>query len=252
MRLGNKFWLMFNGLVSTILAVTQLESFCVDVDLAELLSKLDLTEEHTFRAITTLQAGICKGNVDISPVQRAAMACSIFQYAFGASNGSTYIPTYLEQSSLTYQNRIDINWYVAQEPQIALITGANNRRSDNCWLNARCIVSPLSTEDVSRIMSVINFTGTKFAIRSGGHNPNIGYSSIDGSGLLIDMVNLNQTRLSSDKKTISIGPGQRFGPAYKQLEKLGYYFNGARNPEVGVGGLFLGGMSFNAPLCPPI
>ena len=117
-------------------------------------------------------------------------------------------------------------------------------RSDNCWLSARCILSPTSAEDVSRILRIVTFTGAKFATRSGGHNPNVGYSSVDGTGLLIDMVNMNQTQLSSDNKTISLGPGQRFGPAYEQLSKLGFYFNAGRNPEVGVGGLFLGGKSF--------
>ena len=48
-----------------------------------------------------------------------------------------------------------------------------------------------------------------FAIKSGGHNPNVGYSSVDG-GVLISMSNLSSTVLGPDGTTVDIGPGARW------------------------------------------
>ena len=102
-------------------------------------------------------------------------------------------------------------------------------------------MAPSTTDQISRFFKIVTFTGAKFAVRSGGHNPNVGFGSVGPSGVLIDMVNINQTILSSDKQTVSIGAGQKLGPAYATLDKLGYYFSGGKDPNPGVGGFYLGG-----------
>ena len=55
------------------------------------------------------------------------------------------------------------------------------------------------------------------------------------------MVNLDQVRLSSDKKVLHLGPGVRFGDAYKALNRTGVSINGGRDPAPAAGGVFLGG-----------
>ena len=56
----------------------------------------------------------------------------------------------------------------------------------NADLHPACAVFPTTVEDVSQIVAILqNSTGVNFAVKSGGHNPNVGYSSTDG-GVLID------------------------------------------------------------------
>lgn len=81
----------------------------------------------------------------------------------------------------------------------------------------------------------------KFAIRSGGHSPNPGWSSVGDAGILIDLQRLNQISLSEDKKVASLGPGGRWGEVIDTLDAQGATIVGGRSPIVGVGGLILGG-----------
>lgn len=93
-------------------------------------------------------------------------------------------------------------------------------------------------------MKIIHFTSARFAIRSGGHNPNPRWASIGQSGLLIDLYLLKTLALSQDKDVISIGPGNRWSDVYQYLQGTGVSAAGARVPEVGVGGQLLGGKGF--------
>ena len=81
----------------------------------------------------------------------------------------------------------------------------------------------------------------QFAVRSGGQDPNPGFGSIDGSGILIDLARLNMTSISADKKTIHVGPGARWGEVYKYLDPYGLSAVGARSPVPAVGGFLTGG-----------
>lgn len=114
-------------------------------------------------------------------------------------------------------------------------------RSNNCWQNSSCIVSPESAEDVAKVMEIITFAHSTYSIRSGGHDFNINHSSVGHAGILIDLVNLNQIRLSIDKKSITVGVGARWGDVYQTLNGSGVSVNGARSPNPGVGGQTLGG-----------
>lgn len=71
-------------------------------------------------------------------------------------------------------------------------------------------------------------------MRSGGHNGNPGFASIDHNGVLIDLVNLNRIELSKDKKTVKLGPGNRWGDVYNFLDKNGVTVVGGRAPEVSI------------------
>lgn len=95
--------------------------------------------------------------------------------------------------------------------------------------------------DVAVALRIVTLAGSNFAVRSGGHNPNSGFSSINGSGLLLDLANVTALELSSDRSSLATGPGNRWGDVYAYLDPYNISAVGGRNPAVGVGGLILGG-----------
>ena len=78
------------------------------------------------------------------------------------------------------------------------------------------------------------------AIKSGGHNPNNGFASIQ-DGLLVSTKNLNQIDYNPKDHTAVIGPGLSWEEAQKGLEGTGRTIVGGRMGGVGVGGYMLGG-----------
>lgn len=92
-------------------------------------------------------------------------------------------------------------------------------RSSNNWQNASCIVSPWDAGDVARVLSIITSTQAPFSIRSGGHDFNKNHSTVE-DGVIIDMVNFNDISLSSDKTSITVGAGTRWGAVYQAREYL--------------------------------
>lgn len=79
-----------------------------------------------------------------------------------------------------------------------------------------------------------------FAAKSGGHAAFSGASNIAG-GVTIDLAGLNEVTVNKDRKTVSVGPGNRWVDVYRQLEKENLTVVGGRIADVGVGGLTLGG-----------
>ncbi|KAH3948470.1 hypothetical protein HBI56_121770 [Parastagonospora nodorum] len=117
--------------------------------------------------------------------------------------------------------------------------------SQTCWNSPTCTILAESKNDVSIALKTIKFFGLKFAARSGGHSPNPGWSSIGEAGILIDLQKLNAISLSADKKVATIGPGKRWGEVYEALDPHELSVVGGRIPQVGVGGLILGGGFFH-------
>ncbi|KAL9636811.1 MAG: hypothetical protein Q9204_002111 [Flavoplaca sp. TL-2023a] len=113
--------------------------------------------------------------------------------------------------------------------------------SQACWRSPTCVVFPSSAQDVSRALKVIGFFKSRFAVRSGGHSPNPGFSSIDNPGILIDLQKLNQIEVSQDRKVASLGPGGRWGDILAALDPYDVSVIGGRIPQVGVAGVILGG-----------
>lgn len=85
----------------------------------------------------------------------------------------------------------------------------------------------------------------KFSVRSGGHSPNPGFSGIGSQGILIDLQRLNAVSLSADKKVATVSPGARWGDVFSILDANQTTVVGGRVPDVGVGGLILGGGFFH-------
>ena len=104
-------------------------------------------------------------------------------------------------------------------------------------------------------MKAITCLESKFAVRSGGHNANIGFGSVGADGVVLDLSSLHSIEVSSDKKYASVGPGAKWEAVYTALEAENLTVIGGRVSDVGVGGLVLGGLPhfcfprfFRAPL----
>ena len=112
-------------------------------------------------------------------------------------------------------------------------------------LGPACIVFPSSAEDVSAIVNILNkISDVKFAVKSGGHSPVPGHSSIK-DGVLIALRNLVGTQLDREKKVAYVKPGGHWWDVYKALENTGMTVVGGRLGAIGVGGFLLqGGVSF--------
>ncbi|KAI0008537.1 hypothetical protein F4779DRAFT_618522 [Xylariaceae sp. FL0662B] len=147
--------------------------------------------------------------------EKASLACLVSSAVFGGN--------FFNSTSASYDDLISGYW------------------SESCWLEPRCIVQPRTAVEVSKAMLIVTFLGSRFSVRSGGHNSNVGFSGVNGNGVLIDLVNLSGITLSSDGSIASLGPGNRFDDAYKALNSTGKTIVGGRVADVGVGGYYLGG-----------
>lgn len=59
--------------------------------------------------------------------------------------------------------------------------------------------------------------------------------------MLIDLVKMDRIAIDDDRKTVHVGPGNRWLAVYAALEPLGVTVVGGRDANVGVGGFLLGG-----------
>ncbi|KAI0200277.1 hypothetical protein F4808DRAFT_164764 [Astrocystis sublimbata] len=112
--------------------------------------------------------------------------------------------------------------------------------SSSIALKPSCILFPTSAAEVSVIIQTINEGNESFAIKSGGHNPNKYFSSVDG-GPLISTARLNQAVLDSNTGVLRMGPGNRLDDIAAKLQGSGWTFVGGRIGNTGTGGLILGG-----------
>lgn len=76
-------------------------------------------------------------------------------------------------------------------------------------------------------MLIVRLFQCPFAAKSGGHAAFAGASSVEG-GVILDLVNMNVRELSADKKTVSVGPGNRWLDVYDFLTPYGLAVVGGR------------------------
>ncbi|KAI0394628.1 FAD binding domain-containing protein [Xylariaceae sp. FL0594] len=139
------------------------------------------------------------------------------------------------QTSIEIHERFDVEYTSEQTKYWSTAAGA---------LKPACIIMPKTVQEVAAIVNILRNNNETFAIKSGGHNPNNYFSSIDG-GPLISTKNLNQVILDPATETARIGPGNRWDRVAEQLDGTGYTVVGGRIGDVGVGGFMLGnGLSF--------
>ncbi|KAK4062461.1 CAZyme family AA7 [Trichoderma aggressivum f. europaeum] len=111
-------------------------------------------------------------------------------------------------------------------------------------LQPACIVQPRSAQEVATVVRALVTARIPFAVRSGGHMTWAGSNNIGADGVTIDLEHLNWVKPVVDEKegsAVDIGPGNRWGAVYAQLEKHQLTVAGGREGNVGVAGLLLGG-----------
>lgn len=110
-----------------------------------------------------------------------------------------------------------------------------------------CVVYPKSAQDVSVSLQAIRASGSRFAIKAGGHNPNAFFSSVD-QGVLIDFSKMTAKSYDANTTLATYEPGNKFGDLYDfYYEKYGRTVVGARLSGVGSGLALSGGLSFLSP-----
>ena len=107
-----------------------------------------------------------------------------------------------------------------------------------------------NTTDVATVLKIINQYQVPFAVRSGGHNPNSGFGSVNSSGILIDLAQLNTLSIDSSTSTVSVGPGNQWIDVYNFLDSYNVSAIGTKEPVPGVGGSVLGGTESGARIIP--
>ncbi|KAJ4985186.1 hypothetical protein SVAN01_09322 [Stagonosporopsis vannaccii] len=107
-------------------------------------------------------------------------------------------------------------------------------------LDPSCVFKPAKLSDVSKVVLLSRLYQCPFAVKGGGHAAWAGSSSIE-DGITISLENFRQAKVSTDKKTVDVGPGLRWVDVYTAVEKDGLSVAGGRMAPVGVPGLILGG-----------
>ncbi|TGO18194.1 hypothetical protein BPAE_0391g00060 [Botrytis paeoniae] len=113
-------------------------------------------------------------------------------------------------------------------------------------VHPECRVTPISAEDVSTTIQVLKSQGCQFAVKSGGHACFSGASNIENA-VVIDLSNLDQINISSDKTEVFVGAGTLWSNLYPIMDAAKIGVIGGRVVGIGVGGLTLGGgISFHS------
>ncbi|KAK8023629.1 hypothetical protein PG993_011695 [Apiospora rasikravindrae] len=114
-------------------------------------------------------------------------------------------------------------------------------------LRPACIVSPQDAEQVAAAVRVLgNHPDVQFTVKSGGHDPNPGHSSIDGGVLIATREMVGATYDAATGHAL-VKPAGEWNDVIGDLEPSGVTVVGGRLGIVGVGGLLLqGGLSFLA------
>ncbi|KAK7956316.1 uncharacterized protein PG986_005538, partial [Apiospora aurea] len=114
-------------------------------------------------------------------------------------------------------------------------------------LRPACVVQPVTAAQVAAVVRVLNHrnhTSVRFAVKSGGHDPNPGHASVDG-GVLVALRHLDGVRYDAEKGVAYVKPGGEWNDVIGALEPHGVTVVGGRLGIVGVGGFLLqGGLSF--------
>ncbi|KAF4123099.1 FAD/FMN-containing dehydrogenase [Geosmithia morbida] len=117
----------------------------------------------------------------------------------------------------------------------------NEYWSESCTLlTPSCIIFPRSAQEVAAVVDILRDQDEQFAVKSGGHNPNLYWSSVSG-GPVISTAELDEVTLDPETGVLRVGPGNRLQDVATALDGTGWTFVGGRIGNTGVGGLMLGG-----------
>lgn len=111
--------------------------------------------------------------------------------------------------------------------------------SQQANLYPSCRLSPSTENELQDVFLSLLSSAVPFAVRAGGHAWNTGFSNTN-DGITVDLSYLNKIELSSNGKSVLLGPGARWGNVYSYLEPKNLSAPGGRDANVGVGGYVLG------------
>lgn len=118
-----------------------------------------------------------------------------------------------------------------------------NRFFSSSQQDPTCIFKPTQASDLASGMKMIGQSKVPFAIASGKHSSNQGFSST--TGIQIDLAGFKNVNLSADHSYADIGAGLLWDDVYKALDKSGFNVVGGRVGGVGVGGYIVGGGGYS-------
>uniref|UniRef100_L2GDK5 FAD binding domain protein n=1 Tax=Colletotrichum fructicola (strain Nara gc5) TaxID=1213859 RepID=L2GDK5_COLFN len=104
--------------------------------------------------------------------------------------------------------------------------------SATAYNSPACVFVPQNAQQVSFAVTTLTLSLTKFAVRSGGHMPVVGYNGIGSSGVLLSTSNLTTLAVSDDKATVSVGAGHRWRDVYSYLQPYGLAYGFAADNVV--------------------
>ncbi|KAI0198480.1 hypothetical protein F4808DRAFT_259402 [Astrocystis sublimbata] len=119
----------------------------------------------------------------------------------------------------------------------------------NQKLNAHhpaCVVYPNNAQEVSDILKTIKESGSRFAIKSRGHNTNDLFSSVE-DGVLIDLSHMTGKSYDDTTTLATYEPGSSWGELYDFYQQHDRTVVGGRIHDVGTGLALGGGMSYLSP-----
>ncbi|PYI05444.1 6-hydroxy-D-nicotine oxidase [Aspergillus sclerotiicarbonarius CBS 121057] len=94
--------------------------------------------------------------------------------------------------------------------------------SQTCWTPAAGYVYLSTVQKLTEALAIVRNTATKFAVRTTGHNPNVGFSSAGETALVLDIGQLKSKELlTTEKGTARFGSGNTWGEVYTWLEERG-------------------------------
>ena len=126
-------------------------------------------------------------------------------------------------------------------PGTAAYRALNTYNVANTAETPHCIFVPPTARAVADGLVELTRRNAVFAVRSGGHSFNPGFSSTS-RGVVINLRKVNAgVRYNATSGTAVIGPGDRWENVYRALEPHGVTVAGARAAPVGVGGYTNGG-----------
>lgn len=92
---------------------------------------------------------------------------------------------------------------------------ATSRYMTSSSQNPTCVFIPTLASELSAVMKLIGQQRVQFAVSSGKHASNQGFSST--TGVHISLKGFQQINLSSDKSYVDIGPGNVWDNVYQAL-----------------------------------
>ncbi|KAI8156041.1 Bifunctional solanapyrone synthase [Colletotrichum sp. SAR 10_70] len=184
--------------------------------------------------------------VRVAPFAAAFAVCASFH---GATAVETAATSSAVVASLPGSEKIACSVLSKKYPAQTFFNGSDGYTyetqtqywSATAYNSPACVFVPQNAQQVSFAVTTLTLSLTKFAVRSGGHMPVVGYNSIGSSGVLLSTSNLTTLAVSDDKTTVSVGAGHRWRDVYSYLQPLGLAVVGGRIGGVGVSGLLLGG-----------